>query len=135
MMMMMMLYVSQIVGLNTNIQFLDDLAGHPEFQLGHVHTGFIAQHNEALFPQRTIPNDIICQAALAIAVIQADTNSLRLSTGQFHHVLIITSSAEVNSCGCQVFLLWLHTFGTVYGNSGIHSAVIVFVCSNGNQKH
>jgi len=84
------MYLSQIVGLNTNIQFLDDLAGHPEFQLGRVHTGFIAEHNDALFPQRTIPNDIVCQAALAIALIQAETSTLRFSTGQFQHILIIT---------------------------------------------
>lgn len=68
-----------IVGLNTNIRFLDDLAGHPEFQLGRVHTGFIAEHNDALFPKRTIPNDIVCQAALAIALIQAQTTATRLS--------------------------------------------------------
>ena len=73
--------VSQIVGLNTNIQFLDDLAGHPEFQLGHVHTGFIAQHVDDLFPKRTIPNDVICQAAVAIALIEAQRNAVRPSTG------------------------------------------------------
>jgi len=73
--------MSQIVGLNTNIQFLDDLAGHPEFQLGHVHTGFISQHIDALFPKRSIPNDIICQAAVAIALIEAQTNAVRPSPG------------------------------------------------------
>ena len=42
----------QIVGLNTNISFLLSLAKHPEFQLGNVHTEFIPQHNESLFPKR-----------------------------------------------------------------------------------
>jgi len=80
--------MSQIVGLNTNIQFLDNLAGHPEFQHGHVHTGFIAQHNDALFPKRLIPNDIVCQAALGIALLQAETNVFRHSTGQLQCILI-----------------------------------------------
>jgi len=68
---------------NTNIQFLDRLAGHAEFRLGHVHTGFIAQHTNDLFPlQRTVPSDIVCQAAVAVALMQAQTNALRPSTGQ-----------------------------------------------------
>ena len=81
--------MSQVVGLSTNIQFLDDLAGHPDFQLGRVHTGFIAQHNDALFPKRTIPNDIACQAAIAIALIEAQTNAFRPSTGPFCYIYII----------------------------------------------
>jgi len=81
--------VCQIVGLNTNIQFLDDLAGHPEFQAGHVHTGFIAQHNDALFPKRSIPVNIVCQAALAMALIQAQANALRPSTGTLYIMSIL----------------------------------------------
>ena len=34
----------QIVGLATNTKFLDDLAGHREFEKANVHTGFIDQH-------------------------------------------------------------------------------------------
>ena len=34
----------QIVGLATNTKFLDDLAGHQEFEKAKVHTGFIDQY-------------------------------------------------------------------------------------------
>ena len=32
------------MGLATNTKFLDDLAGHREFEKANVHTGFIDQH-------------------------------------------------------------------------------------------
>uniref|UniRef100_A0A1B0BPL6 Methylcrotonoyl-CoA carboxylase subunit alpha, mitochondrial n=1 Tax=Glossina palpalis gambiensis TaxID=67801 RepID=A0A1B0BPL6_9MUSC len=39
-----------ISGLDTNINFLIDLANHSEFRAGNVHTGFIDQHFDTLFP-------------------------------------------------------------------------------------
>ena len=59
-------FLFQIVGLNTNIRFLDSLAGHAEFAAGNVHTGFIEQHYSDLFPQRTLSDPILCKAALAL---------------------------------------------------------------------
>ena len=56
----------QIVGLNTNIRFLDSLAGHAEFAAGNVHTGFIEQHYSDLFPRRTLSDPTLCKAALAL---------------------------------------------------------------------
>ncbi|EDV29275.1 uncharacterized protein TRIADDRAFT_18834 [Trichoplax adhaerens] len=38
-----------VVGLNTNLRFLTDLASHPEFIAGNVHTGFIQEHENSLF--------------------------------------------------------------------------------------
>ena len=35
------LSIAQVVGLDTNIKFLTDLARHPSFAEGDVHTGFI----------------------------------------------------------------------------------------------
>jgi 3-methylcrotonyl-CoA carboxylase alpha subunit len=61
-----------IVGLSTNVRFLDDLAGHHEFQLGHVHTGFIPQHFDELFKCRLVPNSVLCQAALAISMLESE---------------------------------------------------------------
>jgi 3-methylcrotonyl-CoA carboxylase alpha subunit len=59
-----------IVGLATNISFLDTLAGHPKFAEGDVHTGFIDQHHSDLFPKRFLSNQTICQAALALVLIE-----------------------------------------------------------------
>ncbi|XP_076344067.1 methylcrotonoyl-CoA carboxylase 1 [Tachypleus tridentatus] len=53
-----------IVGLNTNITFLMDLASHREFLNGNVHTDFISMYRKELFPQRSISNNLLCAAAL-----------------------------------------------------------------------
>ena len=39
-----------VVGLSTNIKFLKDLATHPQFESADVHTDFITQHGDSLFP-------------------------------------------------------------------------------------
>uniref|UniRef100_A0A8D0D1E0 Methylcrotonoyl-CoA carboxylase subunit alpha, mitochondrial n=1 Tax=Sander lucioperca TaxID=283035 RepID=A0A8D0D1E0_SANLU len=59
-----------IVGLNTNIDFLLSLSGHPEFEAGNVTTSFIPQHYADLFPTpRTPSGETICQAALGLVNI------------------------------------------------------------------
>uniref|UniRef100_A0AAQ4R0U7 Methylcrotonoyl-CoA carboxylase subunit alpha, mitochondrial n=1 Tax=Gasterosteus aculeatus aculeatus TaxID=481459 RepID=A0AAQ4R0U7_GASAC len=56
-----------IVGLNTNIDFLLSLSGHPEFEAGNVTTSFIPQHYADLFPAPMTPSgETICQAALGL---------------------------------------------------------------------
>uniref|UniRef100_A0A1I8Q8K0 Methylcrotonoyl-CoA carboxylase subunit alpha, mitochondrial n=1 Tax=Stomoxys calcitrans TaxID=35570 RepID=A0A1I8Q8K0_STOCA len=69
-----------ITGLQTNINFLIDLASHPEFQAANVHTGFIDQHFNTLFPPIEIKDDDLCKAALSLVFneLQASqTNSLQ----------------------------------------------------------
>ncbi|XP_063694539.1 methylcrotonoyl-CoA carboxylase subunit alpha, mitochondrial-like [Bolinopsis microptera] len=39
-----------VVGLSTNIKFLKDLATHPNFESADVHTDFIKEHGDTLFP-------------------------------------------------------------------------------------
>ena len=57
----------QIVGLNTNIDFLLSLSGHPEFEAGNVTTSFIPQHYADLFPAPRAPSRAtLCQAALGL---------------------------------------------------------------------
>ncbi|XP_058815113.1 methylcrotonoyl-CoA carboxylase subunit alpha, mitochondrial [Topomyia yanbarensis] len=55
----------QIAGLQTNINFLIDLASHSHFQAADVHTGFIEQHMSTLFPTKTTSAIKIAQMALA----------------------------------------------------------------------
>ncbi|XP_004517988.1 methylcrotonoyl-CoA carboxylase subunit alpha, mitochondrial isoform X2 [Ceratitis capitata] len=57
-----------ITGLETNINFLIDLAAHPEFQEGNVHTGFIDEHFETLFPPIEIKDEELCKAAIALVL-------------------------------------------------------------------
>lgn len=56
----------QITGLETNVNFLIDLASHPHFQSGDVHTGFIPQHYDTLFPPVQVSEAKVFQAALAL---------------------------------------------------------------------
>nr|XP_012149295.1 PREDICTED: methylcrotonoyl-CoA carboxylase subunit alpha, mitochondrial [Megachile rotundata] len=67
-----------IAGLDTNIEFLKDLCSNPSFCLGHVHTGFIKEHYQELFPKLHVPSEVAAQAALAW-ILYEDTNSLRSS--------------------------------------------------------
>lgn len=46
-----------VVGLTTNIPFLKVLASHPEFQSANVHTDFIEEHKDSLFPEEVKLND------------------------------------------------------------------------------
>ncbi|XP_037946188.1 methylcrotonoyl-CoA carboxylase subunit alpha, mitochondrial [Teleopsis dalmanni] len=55
-----------ITGLETNVNFLIDLALHPEFQKGNVHTGFIDQHFDTLFPSINIKNQDVSKVALSL---------------------------------------------------------------------
>ena len=64
--------IFQVLGLNTNIQFLMDLARHPEFEAARVHTDFIPQYNDQLFPVRTLSDKTICQAAIALLLIEQE---------------------------------------------------------------
>lgn len=56
----------QITGLDTNVNFLIDLASHPSFQAGDVHTGFIDQHLDSLFAPIEISEQTVCQAIAAL---------------------------------------------------------------------
>lgn len=57
------------MGLNTNINFLLSLSGHPEFEAGNVSTSFIPQHYTDLFPAAKAPaGETVCQAALSLVL-------------------------------------------------------------------
>lgn len=73
----------QISGLDTNVNFLIDLASHPSFQAADVHTGFIEQHIDSLFPPVEISNETISQAIAAIVTSERNA-SLARSAEQGH---------------------------------------------------
>lgn len=57
-----------IVGLKNNVNFLLDLASHKQFALGNVHTDFIPQYKNELFPEKVPTDFMICQAALGLVL-------------------------------------------------------------------
>lgn len=62
------------------MNFLIDLASHPSFQSGDVHTGFIDQHFDSLFPPQTIDDQVVVQAIAALVTNEKNAehrNSVR----------------------------------------------------------
>ncbi|XP_041974200.1 methylcrotonoyl-CoA carboxylase subunit alpha, mitochondrial [Aricia agestis] len=55
----------QVAGLETNVNFLLRLSGDASFVAGDVHTAFIPQHRERLFPEPRLRPHTAVQAALA----------------------------------------------------------------------
>lgn len=56
-----------------------DLARHPSFVAADVHTGFIPQHFDSLFPKLSVSDDLLCQAAIALVL---NENTAVLSNAQ-----------------------------------------------------
>lgn len=53
-----------------------DLSKHSQFEAGNVHTDFITQHSEELFPNRVLSSASICQAAVALVLKDRETAKL-----------------------------------------------------------
>ncbi|XP_033118273.1 methylcrotonoyl-CoA carboxylase subunit alpha, mitochondrial-like isoform X3 [Anneissia japonica] len=71
-----------VIGVKTNINFLSTLANHEGFRAGDVHTEFINQHKESLFPSlKKASNEVLCQAALAL-LLNEQQEAIKLSTIQ-----------------------------------------------------
>lgn len=65
----------RIVGVQTNLSFLKRVAAHPAFEEGQVHTGFIPQHESALFPPlEPVPPSFLAAGALFLS-LQAHASS------------------------------------------------------------
>ncbi|EDW16650.1 methylcrotonoyl-CoA carboxylase subunit alpha, mitochondrial [Drosophila mojavensis] len=71
-----------ISGLETNINFLIDLASHPEFQQANVHTGFIDEHFDTLFPPIVVEQRQLSQAALSLIFNELQAAHSNASNGQ-----------------------------------------------------
>ncbi|KAL7029369.1 hypothetical protein ACKWTF_006210 [Chironomus riparius] len=87
-----------ITGLETNVNFLIDLAKHEYFQKGDVHTGFINQHYDTLFPSKVVKNEVLAQAALGLIINENNAaliNALR--AGASNDPFVLNSDFRVNS--------------------------------------
>jgi len=85
-----------VAGLSTNINFLMDLASHPEFIKGNVDTEFIPRHYDSLFKDRTPSSLKISEAVLAIILTENKKNTLSedpffsLTGARLNHSLLRT---------------------------------------------
>ncbi|XP_064455348.1 methylcrotonoyl-CoA carboxylase subunit alpha, mitochondrial-like isoform X2 [Ornithodoros turicata] len=55
-----------IVGLPNNVPFLMQLASHKDFQEGDVHTEFIPQHKDELFPKHRVDPHVLCASVVSL---------------------------------------------------------------------
>ncbi|KAJ8278809.1 hypothetical protein COCON_G00058750 [Conger conger] len=107
-----------IVGLNTNIDFLLRLSGHPEFEAGNVHTSFIPQHHAQLFPSPPAPpKERLCQAALGLLLRETEhTHAFR--TGSHDQY-----SPFAGSSGRRVNILYTRSLSLQLGEKKVEVAV------------
>jgi len=101
-----------ISGLSTNVNFLMDLASHPEFVAGNVDTEFIPRHYDTLFPTKELSTSTLCEAVLASILAEntapvplLDTTSpfTSLTGARFNHHLyrtvVLTHAGVTHSVG------------------------------------
>ncbi|OXU24234.1 hypothetical protein TSAR_001328 [Trichomalopsis sarcophagae] len=65
-----------IVGLETNVEFIKDICAHPKFRNGDVHTGFIEENYDALFPKIEVPKRVLAEGALGL-ILCAELDALK----------------------------------------------------------
>ncbi|XP_030647199.1 methylcrotonoyl-CoA carboxylase subunit alpha, mitochondrial [Chanos chanos] len=98
-----------IVGLNTNIDFLLSLSGHPEFEAGNVHTSFIPQHYKELFPTPQAPSSaVVCQAALGLLLQErTHTQEFRAQSEDVYSPFASSNGRRLNVLYCRNMALKL----------------------------
>ncbi|XP_075717794.1 methylcrotonoyl-CoA carboxylase subunit alpha, mitochondrial [Rhinoderma darwinii] len=103
-----------IVGLSTNIDFLLSLSGHPAFEAGDVHTNFIPQHYNELFPaKKEASNDMLCQAALGLVLKE------QLLTNEFNLQWEDRFSPFASSSGRRINVLYTRNLSLMDGEKKV----------------
>ncbi|KAF0411575.1 carbamoyl-phosphate synthase L chain, ATP binding domain-containing protein [Gigaspora margarita] len=73
----------EIVGLNTNIEFLKRVFSHPAFIQGEIETGFIKKYETELFaPNPEVSSYVIAQAALSL-ILKEHQELKKVTIGSF----------------------------------------------------
>ncbi|KAJ7324728.1 hypothetical protein JRQ81_017748 [Phrynocephalus forsythii] len=87
-----------IVGLSTNVDFLLNLSGHPDFAAGRIHTNFIPQHYDQLFPPKEAISQVaLCQAALGLIMRERRvTDTFRIQSGDQFSPFASSSGRRIN---------------------------------------
>ncbi|KAL7867013.1 hypothetical protein AOLI_G00148270 [Acnodon oligacanthus] len=98
-----------IVGVSTNIDFLLNLSGHPEFEAGNVHTSFIPQHSEQLFPPAVAPTaEEACQAALGLLLHEREhTQEFERQSDDVYSPFGLGDGSRLNVLFCRNLMLQL----------------------------
>ncbi|KAG8581360.1 hypothetical protein GDO81_007647 [Engystomops pustulosus] len=103
-----------IVGLNTNIDFLLSLSGHPAFEAGDVHTNFIPLHYNELFPpKKGTSSEMLCQAALGLILKE------QLLTNEFNLQWEDKFSPFASSSGRRLNVLYTRNLSLMDGENKV----------------
>jgi len=117
-----------IQGLSTNVNFLLDLASHPEFVAGNVDTEFIPRHYDSLFPEKTVSDISLCEAVVASVLsdssikpkLSLDPTSpfAHLTGARFNHNLqqIVSLTHEGKSMSARVTSMGGNQFSVKIGD-------------------
>lgn len=83
--------------METNVNFLLDLARHQEFMSGNVHTNFIKDHYDSLFNKKPLDDVTMVQAALAfILKDKSEEFNKAIAEKNEYNPFIVESSFRVN---------------------------------------
>ena len=95
--------------METNIEFIKDLCRHPKFQAAEVHTGFIDENYDSLFPKLIPPSDLLPQAALAL-ILSEEMATLKssLKTNNLFNPFNTETGYRINNLLNRRFELLLH---------------------------
>ncbi|MEK6674841.1 MAG: acetyl-CoA carboxylase biotin carboxylase subunit [Planctomycetota bacterium] len=63
-----------VLGVTTNLEFLQSLVQHPEFRAGRLHTGFLEEHAIAPSVDDIVPDEAWIIAAMAVRGSQSSSN-------------------------------------------------------------
>ncbi|XP_018569305.1 methylcrotonoyl-CoA carboxylase subunit alpha, mitochondrial [Anoplophora glabripennis] len=86
-----------IAGLETNINFLLNLARHPEFSAGNVHTNFIKDHDASLLSEVKPRETQLLQASLAIILKdKIEETAQAASRNDQYNPFVVESNFRVN---------------------------------------
>ncbi|KAG8445138.1 hypothetical protein GDO86_010053 [Hymenochirus boettgeri] len=112
------LHQYNIVGLSTNIDFLLNLSGHPSFEAGDVHTDFIPQHHNDLFPDRKkTSREVLCQAALGLILKE------KLLTEEFNIQSGDQFSPFASSNGRRINVSYTRSLTLLDGENQVHMKI------------
>lgn len=84
----------EVVGLNTNIEFLKRVCQSPAFVIGDVETGFIQKHHNELFSEEHVADELFVQAALGLLIKDLTTRGEIFSPGPHGEALGFAPSSE-----------------------------------------
>lgn len=85
------------------------MARHPSFRAADVHTGFIPQHFDSLFPALAVDDTMLTQAAVALVV--NEFSAAQRNGGAQPNPFVIEAGKRFNHAGIRNFKLKFNKIG------------------------